>query len=84
MPVPAIGVAGLVLIFAIGTLRPINLGVLALVLTGVTYLFGVAVRKGTVEWIVDVSVGRTSGRRAGLDGRGAERTKAIFRRARSY
>jgi di/tricarboxylate transporter len=75
-----IGVLGLVAIFAIGTLRPINLGVIALVLTfligtaigeapgamlggfpvdlfilltGVTYLFGVAAKNGTVERIVD-------------------------------
>jgi di/tricarboxylate transporter len=74
------GVIGLAVIFVIGTLRPINLGVLALVatfvvgstlggetprdmtagfpidlfilLTGVTYLFGVAARNGTVERIV--------------------------------
>lgn len=84
--------AGLALIFVIGTLRPINLGVLALVmtflvgtfvvheapremysgfpvdlfvlLTGVTYLFGVAVRNGTVDWIVEASVRRAQGRRA--------------------
>jgi di/tricarboxylate transporter len=87
-----LGVAGLALIFLIGTLRPINLGVLALVatfligtfvvheapremysgfpvdlfvlLTGVTYLFGVAVRNGTVDWIVEASVRRAQGRRA--------------------
>ena len=84
--------AGLALIFIIGTLRPINLGVLALVLTfligtfvvheapremysgfpvdlfvlltGVTYLFGVAVKNGTVDWIVEASVRRAQGRRA--------------------
>lgn len=75
------GILGLVVIFALGTLRPINLGVLALVitfavgtitaretptemyrgfptdlfvlLTGVTYLFAVAERNGTVAWIVE-------------------------------
>jgi di/tricarboxylate transporter len=74
------GVAGLILIFLIGTLRPINLGVLALVMTflvgttlggesvkdmssgfpvellillvGVTYLFAIAERNGTVERVV--------------------------------
>lgn len=88
----AIGITGLVVIFAIGTLRPVNLGVLALVLTffvgtfaagetpremysgfpvdlfvlltGVTYLFGIAVKNGTVDWIVDTSVRRAGNRRA--------------------
>lgn len=91
LSVHTIGVAGLVLIFIIGTLRPINLGVLALVLTflvgtfvvhetpremyggfpvdlfvlltGVTYLFGIAVRNGTVDWIVEASVRAARGRR---------------------
>jgi di/tricarboxylate transporter len=91
-PVHTLGVAGLAFIFIIGTLRPINLGVLALVLTfligtfvvheapremysgfpvdlfvlltGVTYLFGVAVKNGTVDWIVEASVRRAQGRRA--------------------
>ncbi len=90
--VHTIGVAGLVVIFIIGTLRPINLGVLALVLTflvgtfvvgetpremyagfpvdlfvlltGVTYLFGIAVRNGTVDRIVEASVRAARGRRA--------------------
>ena len=89
--VHAIGIIGLVVIFIIGTLRPINLGVLAMVatfligtfvvreapremyagfpvdlfvlLTGVTYLFGIAARNGTVEWIVDESVGAARRRR---------------------
>jgi di/tricarboxylate transporter len=74
------GVAGLILVFLIGTLRPINLGVLALVmsflvgtafagesvkditsgfpvelfilLVGVTYLFAIAEKNGTVERVV--------------------------------
>jgi di/tricarboxylate transporter len=78
------GVLGLVAIFVIGTVRSINLGVLALamtflvgtalagespqemvrgfpidlfvLLTGVTYLFGVAATNGTVERIVDGAV----------------------------
>ncbi len=92
MSVHAIGIAGLVIIFIIGTLRPINLGVLAMVatfligtfvvreapremysgfpvdlfvlLTGVTYLFGIAAKNGTVEWIVDESVGAARRSRA--------------------
>ena len=92
MSVHAIGIAGLVLIFIVGTVRPINLGVLSIVmtflvgtfvvreapremysgfpvdlfvlLTGVTYLFGIAARNGTVAWIVDESVGAARRRRA--------------------
>ncbi|HYN07034.1 MAG TPA: SLC13 family permease [Vicinamibacterales bacterium] len=92
MSVHAIGLAGLVIIFIIGTFRPINLGVLSMVmtfligtfvvretpremysgfpvdlfvlLTGVTYLFGIAARNGTVEWIVDESVGAARRRRS--------------------
>ena len=92
MSVHTIGIAGLVLIFIIGTARPINLGVLAMVmtflvgtfvvretpremvsgfpvdlfvlLTGVTYLFGIASRNGTVAWIVDESVHAARRRRA--------------------
>lgn len=84
MAVHVIGIAALVAIFVIGAIRPINLGVLALVmtflvgaaivgegpremlsgfpvnlfilLTGVTYLFGVAASNGTVERIVDGAV----------------------------
>jgi di/tricarboxylate transporter len=85
------GVIGLVVIFLIGTLRPINLGVLALamtfavgslaageppaamyrgfpvdlfvLLTGVTYLFAVAERNGTLVRMVDGSVRLAHGRR---------------------
>ena len=92
MSVHTIGIAGLVLVFIIGTARPINLGVLSIVmtflvgtfvvreapremysgfpvdlfvlLTGVTYLFGIAARNGTVAWIVDESVGKARRRRA--------------------
>jgi len=92
LSVHAIGVIGLVVIFIIGTTRPINLGVLALVatflvgsfavhetpremysgfpvdlfvlLTGVTYLFGIAVRNGTVDRIVEESVRAAGGHRA--------------------
>jgi di/tricarboxylate transporter len=92
LSVHAIGVIGLVVIFIIGTTRPISLGVLALVatflvgsfvvhegpremysgfpvdlfvlLTGVTYLFGIAVRNGTVDRIVEGSVRASRGHRA--------------------
>jgi di/tricarboxylate transporter len=92
LSVHTVGIAGLIVIFILGTLRPINLGVLALVmtflvgtfvvretpremytgfpvdlfvlLTGVTYLFGIATRNGTVEWVVDTSVGAARRRRA--------------------
>lgn len=85
------GIIGLVAVFAIGTLRPINLGVLALVmtflvgtsvareapaemyrgfpvdlfvlLTGVTYLFAIADRNGTVARIVEGSIQLARGRR---------------------
>ncbi len=85
------GIIGLVAVFAIGTLRPINLGVLALVmtflvgtsvareapaemyrgfpvdlfvlLTGVTYLFAIADRNGTVARIVEGSIRLARGRR---------------------
>ena len=40
---------------------PVDLFVL---LTGVTYLFGIAVQNGTVAWIVDRSVSAVGGRRA--------------------
>jgi di/tricarboxylate transporter len=92
LSVHAIGIFCLIVVFVIGTLRPINLGVLSLVvtflvgtfvvretpremyggfpvdlfvlLTGVTYLFGIATRNGTVEWIVDTSVGAARRRRS--------------------
>jgi di/tricarboxylate transporter len=92
LSVHTIGILGLIVVFVIGTLRPINLGVLSLVmtflvgtfvvgeapremyggfpvdlfvlLTGVTYLFGIATRNGTVAWIVDTSVGAARRRRA--------------------
>ena len=85
------GIAGLVVIFLIGTLRPVNLGVLALVMTflvgtlaaretpaemyrgfpvdlfvllaGVTYLFAIADRNGTLARIVEGSVRLAGGRR---------------------
>jgi di/tricarboxylate transporter len=88
------GVLGLILIFIIGTLRPINLGALALVmtylvgtaiagesvanlfagfpvdlfilLTGVTYLFGVATANGTVERIVDGAAHVMQGNRTAI------------------
>ena len=87
-----VGVAGLILIFVVGTLRPVNLGALALAMTfivgiaggrgeprrdlqrlsrrplvllvGVTYLFGVAARNGTIERIVDATTGLVGDRRA--------------------
>ena len=85
------GIAGLLIVFIIGTTRPINLGVLAIamtfivgtfagesprqmyagfpvdlfvLLTGVTYLFGIAVQNGTVAWIVDTFVSLVGRRRA--------------------
>lgn len=92
MSIHLAGVIGLVTIFVIGTLRPINLGVLALVatfivgslvggatareltsgfpvdlfvlLTGVTYLFGVAARNGTIVRLVDIAADVVRGRRA--------------------
>jgi di/tricarboxylate transporter len=91
VPVHVAGIVGLCVIFALGTLRPINLGVLALVmtfvvgtiaareapaemyrgfpadlfvlLTGVTYLFAVAERNGTVAWIVEGSARLAGNRR---------------------
>ena len=91
MSVHLAGILGLVVIFVLGTLRPINLGVLALamtfvvgsfaaretpaemyrgfpvdlfvLLTGVTYLFAVAERNGTLARIVDGSVRLARGRR---------------------
>jgi len=68
-----LGVLALVMTFLIGTFVvheapremysgfPVDLFVL---LTGVTYLFGVAVKNGTVDWIVEASVRRAQARRA--------------------
>jgi di/tricarboxylate transporter len=68
-----LGVLALVMTFLVGTFVvheapremysgfPVDLFVL---LTGVTYLFGVAVKNGTVDWIVEASVRRAQGRRA--------------------
>ena len=92
MSIHVIGIIGLIVVFIIGTLRPINLGALALVMTylvgtlvarerlpdmysgfpvdllillaGVTYLFGVALNNGTVEWIVEWATRLFKGRRA--------------------
>ena len=92
MSIHLAGIVGLVVIFALGTLRPVNLGVLALamtfvvgsfvahetpaemyrgfpvdlfvLLTGVTYLFAIAERNGTLARIVDGSVRLARGRRA--------------------
>lgn len=86
-----IGVAGLALVFIVGTLRPINLGALGLVatflvgtlvvgedagqmfegfpidllilLTGVTYLFGIAANNGTVAFVVESAARLIKGRR---------------------
>jgi Na+/H+ antiporter NhaC len=91
MSIHVAGILGLVVIFALGTLRPVNLGVLALamtfivgsvaaretpaemyrgfpvdlfiLLTGVTYLFAVAERNGTVVRIVEGAVRLARGRR---------------------
>jgi di/tricarboxylate transporter len=88
------GIIGLVAIFALGTFRTINLGVVALamtfvvgvaaahegpveiyrgfpvdlfvLLTGVTYLFAIAERNGTVAWIVEGSVRLARGRRMAI------------------
>jgi di/tricarboxylate transporter len=85
------GILGLVLIFVLGTWRPVNLGVLALaatflvgtlaageapaamyrgfpvdlfvLLAGVTYLFAIAERNGTLARIVEGSVRLVRGRR---------------------
>jgi di/tricarboxylate transporter len=87
-----VGVGGLALVFLIGTLRPINLGAVALgmtllfgafaaggaprdlaagfpvdllvLLAGVTYLFAIAQRNGTVESVVRRSTRLVAGRRA--------------------
>jgi di/tricarboxylate transporter len=87
-----IGVIGLVVVFVIGTLRPVSLGALALVMTflvgtfavgeapkemysgfpvdllvllvGVTYLFGIATKNGTVERIIEGAARLTGNRRS--------------------
>jgi di/tricarboxylate transporter len=87
-----IGVAGLVVVFVVGTLRPINLGALGLVatflvgsfvvgegvgrmldgfpvdllvlLTGITYLFGIAANNGTVALVVESAARLIKGRPA--------------------
>ena len=92
MSIHFVGIAGLILIFLVGTLRPINLGALALAMTfivgsfvageslaaiysgfpadllvllvGVTYLFGVAAKNGTIERIVDATTGLVGDRRS--------------------
>lgn len=84
MSIHLFGIASLVIIFVLGTVRPVNLGALALVATyligtlfagesngellagfpaelfvllvGVTYLFGIAMANGTMEWIIDQAV----------------------------
>jgi di/tricarboxylate transporter len=86
------GVLGLVLIFVVGTLRPVNLGALALAMTfivgaafagepvrqlysgfpvdllvllvAVTYLFALAARNGTIEWLVNGAARLVGGRRS--------------------
>jgi di/tricarboxylate transporter len=87
-----VGVIGLVIVFVIGTVRPVSLGALALVMTflvgtfavgespremysgfpvdllvllvGVTYLFGIATKNGTVERIIEGAARLTGNRRA--------------------
>ena len=92
MRIHLIGVAGLVLVFVVGTLRPVNLGGLGLVatflvgtivvgedarrmfegfpvdllvlLTGITYLFGIASNNGTVAYVVESAARLIKGRPA--------------------
>jgi di/tricarboxylate transporter len=92
MSIHFIGVLVLVVIFVVGTLRPINLGALALVaavivgvwvagvpfaalwqgfpvdllvlLVSVTYLFALAARNGTIDWLVGAAARMVAGRRA--------------------
>src|SRR6186713_2925079 len=59
-------------IFAIGTLRQINMGLLGItagfpgdlfiILVGVTYLFAIANNNGTVDWLVHAAVRAVRGR----------------------
>lgn len=92
MSIHVAGVLGLILIFVIAALRPVNLGALALVMTvvvgtafsdepvsklfagfpvdllillvAVTWLFAIAARNGTIEWIVNGAAHLVGGRRA--------------------
>jgi di/tricarboxylate transporter len=92
MSIHFIGIAGLVLVFAIGAVRPVNLGAIALaaafvvgvgfggeslpdlyrgfpvdllvLLVAVTYLFALAARNGTIEWVVNGAARLLGGRRA--------------------
>jgi di/tricarboxylate transporter len=92
MSIHVIGIAGLALVFVIGSLRPVNIGALALAMTflvgmgvggesladlyrgfpvdllvllvAVTYLFAIAVRNGTIEWVVGGAARLLGGRRA--------------------
>jgi di/tricarboxylate transporter len=92
MSIHVIGIAGLALVFVIGSLRPVNLGALALAMTfivgigfggesltelyrgfpvdllvllvAVTYLFAIAARNGTIEWVVGGAARLLGGRRA--------------------
>ena len=89
MSIQAISVLGLVLVFAIATALPVNMGALALAATffvgvlglglstkeifagfpgdlfvtlvGVTYLFAIAQKNGTVDWLVERAVGLVRG-----------------------
>src|SRR5262245_44919098 len=86
------GVLGLLVIFVVGTWRPVNLGALALVgtfvvgagfagesllqmysgfpvellllLVAITYLFSIAVRNGTIDWVVNGAAQLARGHRA--------------------
>src|SRR5688572_5732595 len=92
MSIHVIGIAGLALVFVIGSLRPVNLGALALAMTfivgiglggesladlyrgfpvdllvllvAVTYLFAIAARNGSIEWVVAGAARLLGGRRA--------------------
>ncbi len=92
MSIHLVGVLGLVLIFVIGTWKPVNIGALALIaafvvgvwvadppvgewyrgfpvellvlLVAVTYLFALAARNGTIEWLVSALARAVGGRRA--------------------
>jgi di/tricarboxylate transporter len=92
MSIHVIGIAGLALVFVIGSLRPVNLGALALAMTfivgigfggesltdlyrgfpvdllvllvAVTYLFAIAARNGSIEWVVGGAARLLGGRRA--------------------